>query len=42
MRLTVANSDVREFAALENINQHGNISQSLPQIHEHKLANQVI
>lgn len=36
MRLTKENKDVREFAALEGINVHNNISQSLPQNHERK------
>ena len=36
MRLTKANKDVRDFAADEGINVHNNITQSLPQNHEHK------
>lgn len=36
MRLTKANKDVRDFASLEGINVHNNISQSLPQNHERK------
>jgi hypothetical protein len=42
MRLTRSNSDVREFAANEKINEHNNISQSLPQIHERKMANEIL
>lgn len=38
LRLTQSNKDVRNFAASENINKHNNISQSLPQMHERKLA----
>ncbi len=36
MRLTKSNTDVRNFAAREQINNHSNISQSLPQRHERK------
>jgi hypothetical protein len=38
MRLTASNSDVRKFAAAEQINNHSNVSQSLPQRHERKVA----
>ena len=38
MRLTKSNDDVREFAQSEQINNHKNISQSLPQMHERKIA----
>lgn len=38
MRLTESNSDVRKFAMGEHINDHTSISQSLPQIHERKIA----
>jgi hypothetical protein len=38
LRLTKANEDVRKFAQSENINNHSNINQSLPQIHEKKTA----
>lgn len=38
MRLTKANKDVRKFAGNELINAHNNISQSLPQNHERKVA----
>lgn len=38
LRLTKANKDVRKFAQGENINNHKNISQSLAQKHERKIA----
>lgn len=38
IRLTKSNSDVRKFAEDEKINDHGKISQSLPQIHERKVG----
>jgi hypothetical protein len=38
MRLTKSNSDVRKFAQKEQINNHSNIAQSLPQLHEKKNA----
>ncbi len=38
LRLTKSNEDVRKFAQSENINNHANINQSLPQIHERKTA----
>ena len=38
LRLTRSNFDVRRFAENENINDHENISQSLPQVHERKYA----
>lgn len=38
LRLTESNSDVRKMAQSENINTHDNISQSLPQMHERKVA----
>lgn len=38
MRLTKSNKDVRNFAGNEKINAHNNISQSLPQNHERKKA----
>jgi hypothetical protein len=38
MRLTKRNKDVRDFAALEGINTHNNVAQSLPQNHERKEA----
>ena len=38
MRLTKSNKDVRKFAGNELINTHNNISQSLPQLHERKVA----
>ena len=36
MRLTGSNKDVRNFAKNEQINNHSNISQALPQMHEKK------
>jgi hypothetical protein len=42
MRLMRANSDVREIAAKEKINTHNNIAQSLPQLHERKMANEIV
>lgn len=41
MRLAKRNKDVRDFAALENINTHNNVSQSLPQNHERKTAQSI-
>jgi len=38
MRLTKRNKDVRDFAALEGINTHNNVAQSLAQNHERKEA----
>lgn len=38
LRLTASNSDVRKFAENENINDHEQVSQSLPQVHERKYA----
>ena len=38
LRLTKKNSDVRKLAQNEKINNHDNISQSLPQLHEKKAA----
>ena len=38
MRLTKTNKDVRNFAKKEQINNHANIAQSLPQRHEKKNA----
>lgn len=38
LRLTKSNEDVRKFAQDENINNHSNLSQALPQIHERKTA----
>lgn len=38
MRLTKSNKDVRNFAKNEKINNHSNVSQSLPQRHERKIA----
>tara|TARA_R110002074_G_scaffold32309_4_gene90263 strand:- start:31078 stop:32781 length:1704 start_codon:yes stop_codon:yes gene_type:complete len=41
IRLTQSNKDVRNIAAAEGINDHTNITQALPQIHERKLAVQL-
>lgn len=38
LRLTRSNEDLREIAQDENINNHLNINQALPQIHERKSA----
>lgn len=38
IRLTESNKDVRNIAADEGINDHTNITQALPQIHERKVA----
>ncbi len=41
MRLTKRNKDVRDFAALEGINTHNNVAQSLAQNHERKIAQSI-
>jgi hypothetical protein len=41
MRLTKRNKDVRDFAALEGINTHNNVAQSLAQNHERKEAQSI-
>lgn len=38
LRLTKSNEDLRKIAQREGINNHSNITQSLPQIHERKVA----
>jgi hypothetical protein len=42
MRLTKSNKDVRNFASIESINTHNNISQALPQNHERKIAQECL
>jgi len=42
MRLTTSNEMVREFAHKEGMNSHGTTVQSLPQIHERKLAQKLV
>lgn len=41
IRLTKTNNDVRKFAQKEQMNNHSNIAQSLPQLHEKKTAKSV-
>jgi hypothetical protein len=41
MRLMKSNSDVRKIAQDEGINNHSNITQAFPQVHERKLALEV-
>lgn len=41
LRLMRGNEDVRKIAGIEKINTHNNIAQSLPQVHERKVALEV-